>query len=194
MTRVLCCAALAGTALAQAPERPAFLDWAQTPPMGWNSWDAFGTAITEEQVKAQADFMAAHLLPFGWSVLTVDIQWYEPDAQGHGYRRDAALALDGFGRLQPAPNRFPSSAGGRGFAPLAEYVHGKGLRFGVHLMRGIPRLAVARNLPVEGASVRARDIADTASVCPWNPDMYGVDMTKPGAQEYYDSVFELIAS
>jgi alpha-galactosidase len=194
IARAVVLSLLAGAARAEAPARPAFLDWAKTPPMGWNSWDSFGTAITEEQVKAQADYMAAHLLPFGWSVLTVDIQWYEPDAQGHGYRKDAALAMDAFGRLQPAPNRFPSSAGGRGFAPLAEYVHGKGLRFGVHLMRGIPRLAVARNLPVAGASVRARDVADTASVCPWNPDMYGVDMTKPGAQEYYDSVFATLAS
>jgi alpha-galactosidase len=196
--RAMACAfllggALARTADAQAPPRPAFLDWAQTPPMGWNSWDSFGTAITEEQVRAQADFMAERLLPFGWSVLTVDIQWYEPDAQGHGYRKDAALAMDGFGRLQPAPNRFPSSVGGKGFAPLAEYVHGKGLRFGVHLMRGIPRLAVARNLPVAGTSLRARDIANTASVCPWNPDMYGVDMAKPGAQQYYDSVFATLA-
>jgi hypothetical protein len=191
---VLAWAVLASTARADTPARPAFLDWAQTPPMGWNSWDAFGTSITEEQARAQADFMAEHLLPFGWNVLTVDIQWYEPDAQGHGYRKDAALAMDGFGRLQPAPNRFPSAAGGRGFAPLAAYVHGKGLRFGVHLMRGIPRLAVARNLPVEGTPFRAQDIADTASVCPWNPDMYGVDMAKPGAQAYYDSVFATLAA
>jgi hypothetical protein len=179
---VLGCAALAGAVGADAPERPAFLGWAETPPMGWNSWDAFGTSITEEQTKAQADFMAEHLLPFGWNLLTVDIQWYEPDAQGHGYRKDAALAMDGFGRLQPAPNRFPSAADGRGFAPLAAYVHGKGLRFGVHLMRGIPRLAVARRLPVQGTPFRAQDVADTASVRPWNPDMYGVDMAKPGAQ------------
>jgi alpha-galactosidase len=176
------------------PSQPEFLTWAPTPPMGWNSWDAFGTTVTEAQVKAQADFMAEHLLPHGWRVLTVDIQWYEPGASGHVYRADAPLVMDEWGRLLPAPNRFPSAAGGAGFEPLAAYVHAKGLQFGIHLMRGIPRLAVARNLPVKGAAARAVDIANRASVCPWNPDTYGVDMDKPGAQAYYDSVFELVAS
>jgi hypothetical protein len=162
--------------------------------MGWNSWDAFGTTVTEAQVKAQADFMAEHLLPHGWRILTVDIQWYEPGASGHTYRADAPLVMDEWGRLLPAPNRFPSAAGGAGFEPLAAYVHAKGLQFGIHLMRGIPRLAVAQNLPVKGAAARAADIASRSSVCPWNPDMYGVDVDKPGAQAYYDSVFELVAS
>jgi len=173
---------------------PRFLDWAKAPPMGWNSWDAFGTAITEAQAREQADFMAARLLPHGWRILTVDIQWYEPGASGHSYRADAPLTMDAWGRLIPAPNRFPSSSNGAGFRPLADYVHARGLQLGIHLMRGVPRLAVARKLPVKGSSVSAADIADRTSVCPWNPDMYGVDMTKPGAQEYYDSVFELVAS
>ena len=177
-----------------APASAQFLTWAPAPPMGWNSWDAFGTTITEAQAKQQADFMAAHLLPHGFRILTVDIQWYEPGARGHSYRPDAPLVMDEWGRLLPAPNRFPSASGGAGFGPLARYVHGLGLQFGIHLMRGIPRLAVARNLPVKGASVRAADIANQASVCPWNPDMFGVDLGKPGAQAYYDSVFELIAS
>jgi alpha-galactosidase len=194
---------LAGAAFASergtAPDGPApasapFLAWAPTPPMGWNSWDAFGTAITEAQAKEQADFMAAHLLPHGWRTLTVDIEWYEPGASGHDYRPGAPLVMDEWGRLLPAPNRFPSASGGAGFGPLASYVHGLGLQFGIHLMRGIPRLAVARNLPVKGTSVGAASIADPASLCPWNPDMFGVDMEKPGAQAYYDSVFELVAS
>lgn len=177
-----------------APASAPFLSWAPTPPMGWNSWDAFGTSITEAQAKQQADFMAANLLPHGWRILTVDIQWFEPGASGHSYRPDAPLVMDEWGRLLPAPNRFPSASGGAGFEPLARYVHGLGLQLGIHLMRGIPRLALARNLPVKGTSVRAADIANQASVCPWNPDMFGVDMEKPGAQAYYDSVFELIAS
>ncbi len=186
--------ALAGPGVCSEAGPLEFLTWAKTPPMGWNSWDAFGTTITEEQAKTQADSMAEHLLPYGWRVLTVDIQWYEPGASGHGYRPDAPLVMDEWGRLLPAPNRFPSAADGSGFKPLADYVHAKGLQLGIHLMRGIPRLAVERNLPVRGTAVHAADIADTSSTCAWNPDMYGVDMTKPGAQAYYDSVFELIAS
>jgi alpha-galactosidase len=170
-----------------------FRDWAPTPPMGWNSWDSFATTITEKQAKAEADYMAEHLKAHGWQYLVVDIQWYEPSATGYDYRKGATLTVDGWGRLQPAENRFPSASGGRGFSGLSEYVHSLGLKFGIHLMRGIPRQAVDRNLPVKGTPYHARDIANVDSICPWNTDMYGVDMSKPGAQAYYDSVFALIA-
>jgi hypothetical protein len=173
---------------------PAFHLWAKTPPMGWNSWDYFGTTLTESQAKAQADYFATHLKSHGWEYLVVDIQWYEPGSAGHSYREGAPLTMDANGRLQPAPNKFPSSVNGAGFKPLADYVHSLGLKFGIHLMRGIPRLAVKANLPVHGTNFRAQDVANQASTCPWNPDMYGVDMTKPGAQAYYDSVFALIAA
>ena len=167
---------------------------APTPPMGWNSWNSFATTIDESQARETARIMAEKLLPFGYDVFTVDIQWYEPEAKSYTYNADPEPALDGYGRLLPAPNRFPSSTGGKGFAPLAAEVHALGLKFGIHLMRGIPRLAVQRNLPILGTRYRAQDIADTSSICPWNPDMYGVDMRKPGAQAYYDSVFRLYAS
>ena len=155
----------------------------------------FGTTVTEAQAKAQADFMAAHLLPHGWQILTVDIQWYEPGASGHDYRADAPLVMDDCGRLLPAPNRFPSAADGAGFKPLADYVHAQGpeVRHPPDARHPAPG---GRAEPARQGHRRSRaaDIADTASICPWNPDMYGVDMTKPGAQAYYDSVFELIAS
>ncbi len=166
---------------------------AATPPMGWNSWDCYGTAVTEAQVKANADYMAKHLKQHGWQYVVVDIQWSEPHAQAHGYRPDAALAMDEYGRLIPAVNRFPSSAGGQGFKPLADYVHSLGLRFGIHIMRGIPRRAAKANLPVFGSKVRAGAIADPYSLCPWNSDMYGVDMSRAGAQDYYDSILKMYA-
>ncbi len=173
---------------------PAFWQWAATPPMGWNSWDSFATTVTEAQTMAQADVMAAQLKQFGWEYITVDIQWYEPQATGFNYRAGAKLVLDEWGRLLPATNRFPTAANGAGFKPLADYVHRKGLKFGLHLMRGIPRQAVEQNTPIKGTPYHAADIADRRRVCPWNSDMYGVDMTKPGAQAYYDSVFALIGS
>ena len=171
-----------------------FLSWAETPPMGWNSWDCFATTVTEAQVKAQADYMAEHLLRYGWQYIVVDIQWYEPKATGFDYRKNAELVMDGQGRLWPATNRFPSAVNGAGFKPLADYVHAKGLKFGVHLLRGIPRQAVARNTRVGETAFHARDIADTNSTCPWNGDMFGVDMKRATAQEYYDSVIELLSS
>jgi hypothetical protein len=161
--------------------------------MGWNSWDAYGTTVTEPEVKANADFMAKNLKQHGWEYVVVDIQWSDPDARAHGYRTNAELAMDANGRLIPASNRFPSSAGGRGFKPLADYIHGLGLKFGIHIMRGIPRRAVQANLPVLGSTARAAEIADIHSLCPWNSDMYGVDMTRPGGQQYYDSLLKLYA-
>jgi alpha-galactosidase len=162
---------------------------APRPPMGWNSWNSFATTITEPQAIETAQIMAAKLLPAGYDIFTVDIQWYEPDANSYTYNAKPTPTMDGNGRLLPAPNRFPSSAGGQGFAPLAAKVHALGLRFGIHVMRGIPRLAVERNLPVLGTPYRARDVADVNSICAWNPDMYGVDMREPGAQAYYDGVY-----
>ena len=174
--------------------QPAYWAWAAKPPMGWNSWDAFATTVTETQIKAQTDYMAGRLARYGWQYVVVDIQWYEPNATGFNYRRNAPLIMDDYGRLLPAPNKFPSAANGVGFKALADYVHAKGLKFGVHLMRGIPRQAVVKNTPVLDTPYHAADVADTTSICPWNTDMYGVDMSKPGAQAYYNSVFRQFAS
>jgi alpha-galactosidase len=167
---------------------------ASTPPLGWNSWDCYGTTVREEEVKANADYMATYLAEYGWNYVVVDIQWYEPNAKAGGYRSNATLILDDYGRTLPAPNRFPSAVNGAGFCPLADYVHSKGLKFGIHILRGIPRQAVRQNLPILNTSFRAQDIADESSICAWNDDMYGVDMSKPGAQAYYDSLLELYAS
>ncbi len=167
---------------------------ARTPPLGWNSWDCYGTTVREVEVKANADYMAAKLAAYGWRYVVVDIQWYEPNAKAGGYRPNAELVMDEFGRLLPAVNRFPSAANGAGFKPLADYVHSLGLLFGIHIMRGIPRRAVQRNLPILNSPYHAQDIADTWSICEWNDDMYGIDLAKPGAQDYYNSIVELYAS
>lgn len=166
---------------------------AKTPPMGWNSWDCYGASVNEATVRANAEFMAKNLKEYGWEYIVVDIQWYEPTANSHEYHPFADLCVDEFSRVIPAENRFPSSAGGKGFAPLAEYVHSLGLKFGIHIMRGIPRQAVRDNLPIKGSDKTARDIARFNSICAWNPDMYGVDAGKDGARAYYDSIFELYA-
>ncbi len=171
-----------------SPARSQQAELALTPPMGWNSWDSYGTTIRESEVKMNADAMASQLKQYGWQYIVIDIQWYEPNAQAHGYRPNAALSMDANGRLAPAVNRFPSAAGGQGFKPIADYVHSKGLKFGIHILRGIPRQAVAQNVPILGANAHAADIADKTSLCRWNTDMYGVDMSKPGAQAYYDSI------
>ena len=170
---------------------------APTPPMGWNSYDSYGCAITEAEFRANAAALAQRLRPHGYEYACIDAAWYhdsvEPTALASVARGDAGPSMDSFGRLLPSPVRFPSAAGGAGFKPLADFVHGKGLKFGIHIMRGVPRAAVAANMPIAGSPYRARDIANTANRCPWEHTMFGVDMTKPGAQAWYDSLVALYA-
>ncbi len=170
--------------------------FAKTPPMGWNSYDYYDTAVTEAQVKANADIMARELKEYGWEYIVVDIEWYANDA---GTMRDkfqyipfGDLEMDEYSRLQPSPRRFPSSAGGKGFKPLADYIHNLGLKFGIHIMRGIPRRAAETHSKVIGTDMTADMIADPSSICGWNPDMYGVRDTSAG-QAYYDSIIQMYA-
>ena len=167
---------------------------AQTPPMGWNSWDCWGASVREETVLENARFMRDHLKDFGYEYVVVDIQWYQPTASSHAYEPFSGLTMDAFGRLMPAVNRFPSSAGGRGFAPLAEQIHGMGLKFGIHIMRGLPRMAAHRHLPIKDSPYLCSQAADPNSVCAWNPDMYGLRAEEQAARDYYDSIFRLYAS
>jgi hypothetical protein len=171
-----------------------FHSWAPTPPMGWNSWDCYGPNVTEDEVKANADFMAVHLKEYGWEYVVVDIRWYVSNDKSHGYNeKDPQYNIDQFGRFLPAPNRFPSSANGRGFKPLADYIHSKGLKFGIHIMRGVPVIAVRNKLPILGSKKTAADIYTDSIQCKWLHDMYTVLSTKDGSQEYYNSIVRLYA-
>ena len=167
---------------------------AATPPMGWNSWDGYGTAINEEQVKANAAWFATHLKPSGWQYVVVDMEWFVNNPTPEGNSKDSTYTLDANGRYTPAENRFPSAAGGKGFKPLAGYIHSLGLKFGIHILRGVPRQAVKANAPIAGSSLHAADAADHGETCPWNPDNFGGDPSKPAAQAYYDSIAALYAS
>ena len=167
---------------------------ALTPPMGWNSYDAFGDNVVESEVLANARYMAEKLQPLGWDTVVVDYCWSDPGAHDNNRnaRANAPLAMDTFGRLLPATNRFPSAVGGQGFKPIADQVHAMGLKFGIHIMRGIPRNSVAANLPIEGSNFTAADAGNTNSKCVWCPDMFGVNSNAAG-QAWYDSCARLWA-
>ena len=171
--------------------------FAPVPPMGWNSYDYYNTAVTEEQVRANAAVLAEKLKPFGWEYVVVDIQWYAHKAgtmrETYQYIPFGEVEMDRYSRLLPDPERFPSSAGGAGFKPLADYVHSLGLKFGIHIMRGIPRIAAHHHGAILGSEVTADRAADPSSVCRWNPDMYGLRDCGAG-QAYYDSIIALYAS
>ncbi len=171
--------------------------FALTPPMGWNSYDYYDTTVNEEQVKANADYMAAHMKEYGWEYIVVDIQWYAYDTgtqrNRHQYIPFWKVEMDEYSRLLPCPDRFPSSANGQGFKPLADYIHSLGLKFGIHIMRGIPRIAAHTQTKIYGTDRTANEIANPSNICFWNPDMYGLEADREGAQEYYDSIFQLYA-
>ena len=179
---------------------------AQTPPMGWNSYNCFGSAVHEDEVKANADYVATNLKQHGWQYVVVDFLWsYDNPAGskiGNPFQlrlQDGSyvpwLTMDAWGRLMPQPTKFPSAFGGKGFKPLSDYVHSLGLKFGIHVMRGIPRQAVWAKAPVMGTNgITADMVADTSSKCPWMNHMYGLNMSKPGAQEYLNSILKLYAS
>ncbi|MCH4163152.1 MAG: glycoside hydrolase family 27 protein [Lentilactobacillus diolivorans] len=170
-----------------------FRQFAQIPPKGWNSWDGYGASVREEEVKRNADYMSKYLKQYGWQYITVDIQWYEPTADSSKYHDFASLVMDNYSQLIPDDKRFPSAANGNGFKPLADYIHDLGLKFGIHIMRGIPRQAVHNATPIKGTDKTTRDVA-LNNICPWNSDMYGVDVDMPEGQGYYDSLMKLYAS
>ena len=169
-------------------------DLAPTPPMGWNSWDSYGLTITETEFKANVDWLHQHLQRFGWQYVVVDEGWYLAHPENAGTKgADQGWTLSPDGLYQPATNRFPSSANDQGLKPLADYAHSLGLKFGIHIIRGIPKQAVEKDLPLAGSTYRASEAADQTDLCEWNPDNYGVKDNAAG-QAYYDSMARLYAS
>lgn len=195
MVSIGCFAALAFALRANAFARPTVnsAQLAPTPPMGWNSWDAYGEAVPERDVRASATFMAENLKSFGWQYVTVDMGWYVTNHAAGVNAENAEFSLDAFGRFMPAVNTIPSAKDNAGFKPLADYIHSLGLKFGIHILRGIPRQAVKQNLSIAGSSFHAADAADTSDTCPWNPFNYGLKTSSSAAQAYYDSIARLYA-
>src|SRR3984885_12084748 len=163
---------------------------APTPPMGWNSWDSYGLTVTEAEFKANVTWFHQHLQPLGWQYVVVDEGWYlrQPGQKGAAQ----GFVVDADGRYLVADNRFSSAENGAGFKPLADWVHSLGLNFGLHIIRGIPREAVEKNLPIAGSAFHAADAANTGDTCRWNSDNYGLK-ANAAAQAYYDSIIKLYA-
>jgi len=171
---------------------------ALTPPMGWNSYDAFGDSVVESEVLSNADWLRTHLQPFGWDTIVVDFRWYDSKADGIRGQNPEGVTIDEFGRCVPPANRFPSAADGAGFKNLADQIHARGLKFGIHIMRGIPRKAVEQNLPIAGSKFTAAQAVlpegDPNRTCVWNRDMFGVDATTEAGKAWYASIAKQYAS
>ncbi len=189
MVAALCMApgTLAGAKHAAAPTGPA-----ATPPLGWNSWDSYGLTITADEFKRNVDWFDQHLKPAGWEYVVVDEGWYLAHPENAAVKgADQGYTMDENGRYIPADARFPG-----GLKALADYAHAKGLKFGIHIIKGIPKQAVEKNLPIlnttSGPLFTAAQAADTTDTCRWNPDNYGVKDNAAG-QAYYDSLAALYA-
>ena len=176
-----------------SPDAEAETLLAATPPMGWNSWDSYGETVSESDIKANAAWMAEHLKSYGWEYIVVDEGWYVTNHTAATPAAAAQFSLDAYGRYIPGVNTIPSAENGAGFRPLADYLHALGLKFGIHILRGIPKEAVRRNLPIAGTSFGAKAAADVTDSCPWNPYNFGLNAQSPAAQAYYDSIVRLYA-
>jgi alpha-galactosidase len=198
-TLITACLAALGSFLlpclhAQSPRNA--LGLAEQPPMGWNSWDSYGLTINEQQFRDNIDVLATELKPFGWQYAVIDEGWFlrHPDVRLTPQTLD--YELDATGRYIPVPDRFPSAMNqgkNEGFIALGNYVHSRGLKFGIHIVRGIPRKSVERNLPVANSGFHAQDVADTSDACPWDPTNWGVRDT-PAGQAWYDALLAQYAT
>lgn len=169
---------------------------AATPPMGWNSWDSYGLRITEQQFRDNAAVLAAKLKPYGFTYAVIDEGWYMANPEDRPRPELLKYELDANGRFIPVIARFPSAlqnGNNTGFAQLGHWVHSIGLQFGIHIIRGIPRETVARNLPIEGSNFRAQDAADRDDPCPWDPTSWGIRDNAAG-QAWYDALFRQYAA
>jgi hypothetical protein len=213
MASVILVAAIAASA--QQASIPKQADVAPTPPMGWNSWDSYGLTITEPQFRDNVAVQKARLLPFGWKYSVIDEGWYFENPNDRDKPDTLRYAIDQYGRYVPVPSRFPSAVVANAPAPvmspsdnqhklaatiedtsftaLAASVHEQGLKFGIHIIRGIPRVSVERNLPIQGSSFHASEAADQTDVCPWDPTSWGVRDNAAG-QAWYDSLLRQYAA
>lgn len=169
-------------------------DFAQTPPLGWNSYDSYGLYIDEENALKNLEAFNEKLKPFGYEYFVLDAGWFvEYDSIKNGYYdrnrlNRTSIHVNEYGLLQPSKTHFPN-----GFSPLIKRCHELGIKFGLHLYRGIPKYVVDADLPVKGTEYTARDIVNLTDTCTWSSLCYGIDVTKPGGQQYYDALIEQMA-
>ena len=179
-----------------------FRTWAMTPPMGWNSWDCYYSSVTEKEVMQNAQYLVDNdLVRHGWEYVVIDIRWYcnHPSLGGGNYnqRGDQGYVLDEYGRYLPSPTRFPScmvDGVNQGFKPLADKIHAMGLKFGIHIMRGVPKSVVGSRYKLKGSEGTpwTRVYNGTTSACTWLKDNLTVRNNEAG-QLYYNSIMDLYA-
>ncbi|KAL6562694.1 hypothetical protein OROGR_003701 [Orobanche gracilis] len=154
-----------------------------SPPRGWNSYDSFCWTISEEEFLQNAELVAQRLKDHGYQMRKV--RGAHVDSLGFD-------VIDEWGRMVPDPDRWPSSRVGEGFTKVAEKVHSMGLKFGIHVMRGISTQAFNADTPIldvttgkayeeSGRQWRAKDIGIRERACAWMKHGFMSVNTKSGA-------------
>jgi alpha-galactosidase len=158
---------------------------AEVPPKGWNSWDGYQGDLDEKELMKVASSWSKLMLPSGYDTLTIDEFWYPDDGK-------SPASVDEYGRAVVDTGKWPSAAGGKGFKPIADQIHALGLKLGIHVMHGIPKQAMdashAHEYTVLGNGAQVSSLSD-GTWCPWNDGWGRVNMSAPGAQEYFDSIY-----
>jgi len=191
---------------AMAQDEPGYMaefrTWAATPPMGWNSWDCYYSSVTEKEVMQNAQYLVDNdLVKYGWEYVVIDIRWYcnHPSLGGGNYNQKGTqdYVLDEYGRYLPSPSRFPScmqDGKNIGFKAIADQLHAMGLKFGIHIMRGVPKSVVGSSYKLKGSEGTAwsQVYNGTTSPCTWLKDNLLVRNNGAG-QLYYNSIMDLYA-
>ncbi|MEU4447047.1 ricin-type beta-trefoil lectin domain protein [Actinosynnema sp. NPDC050801] len=166
LSHVVMAAVAAAAVLFAAPDHPAAQaapgSPAVTPPLGWNSWNTFGCNINETVIRQAADAMVGSgMAAAGYRYVVVDDCWFDP-------QRDAQ------GNLRAHPTRFPA-----GMKALGDYIHGRGLKFGIY-MAPTDRTCAQRvgNYPGSTGS-GGREAQDARTFASWGVDYLKYDWCSP---------------
>ncbi|KAM7487245.1 hypothetical protein LguiB_024729 [Lonicera macranthoides] len=175
---------------------------ANLPPRGWNSYDSFCWTINETEFLQNAQLVVQRLIPHGYEYVVVDYLWYRRNVKGASTNSLGFDVIDEWGRMVPDPNRWPSSQGGKGFTEVALKIHGMGLKFGIHVMRGISFQAFDANTPIldttkgvayveGGRQWHAKDIGMEEQVCSWmNEGFMAINITLGAGRAFLRSLYQ----
>ncbi|POX50662.1 RICIN domain-containing protein [Streptomyces sp. Ru72] len=153
LTLSACVTASAGTTAQAAPGSPAL-----TPPLGWNSWNSFGCGVDETQVRQAADAMVSSgMKDAGYQYVVVDDCWFDP-------QRDSA------GNLRANATKFPS-----GMKALGDYIHSKGLKFGIYEAPNEKTCAQGVGTYPGSTGSKGHEVQDANTFASWGVDYLKYD-------------------
>jgi alpha-galactosidase len=152
---------------------------------GINSWDSYLEGMNETIFLTQAAYVRDNLAQYGYIFNVIDAGW-QNDENGN-------VLIDGNGLPVVDVKKYPSSAGGKGFGPLADQIHQMGLKIGLWLIRGIPKAGADQKLPILNSNLTLDLAATNSTPCAWDKANYGSTYPSQAAIDYYTSLAQRFA-